>query len=103
MAVAHNIQCYLVSHNCRFQAALFWRYSVGSQTIEFNGIPFSIRKKRTLDCQYGPKYYKGRKFTGKRLCLQGTRKQGCSVNIHLTEYMKKGCESSEQTSALYNE
>ena len=48
----------------------------------FNGIPFSIREKRILDCQYGLKYYKGREFTGERLCLQGTMKQGCSAHIH---------------------
>ena len=66
---------------------LFWQLTTGSRTVEFGRIPFSVGEKRILDCQYGLKYYKSRELTGKRLYLQGTRKQGCTAHIELTEYV----------------
>ena len=66
---------------------LFWQLTTGSRTVEFGRIPFSVGEKRILDCQYGKKYYKSRELTGKRLYLQGTRKQGCTAHIELTEYV----------------
>ena len=69
---------------------LFWQLTTGSRTVEFGRIPFSVGEKRILDCQYGLKYYKSRELTGKRwLYLQGigSRKQGCTAHIELTEYV----------------
>ena len=49
--------------------------------LEFNGAPFSVGDVRTLDCQFGEKYYKQKKPLGKRLWLQGTRKLGCAAHF----------------------
>jgi len=35
-----------------------------------------------MDCQFGSHYYK-EKSTGKRTCLQGTRKRGCAAHIEV--------------------
>ena len=35
-----------------------------------------------MDCQFGSHYYKD-KSTGKRTCLQGTRKRGCAAHIEV--------------------
>lgn len=66
---------------------ILWKYTTKGKTIHFDDTPFSVGEKRTLDCQYGKKYYKSREPTGKRLYLQGTRKQGCKAQIELTEYI----------------
>lgn len=55
--------------------------------MHFNNVPFSVGEKRTLDCQYGKQYYKSKEQSGKRVYLQGTRKQGSSAHIELTEYI----------------
>ena len=65
---------------------IFWKYSVGGTTVEFNGVPFSIGGKRTMDCQYGHQYYKQRVASNKRVRLQGTRKVGCTAHITQREY-----------------
>lgn len=66
---------------------ILWKYTTKGKTVHFNNIPFSVGEKRTLDCQYGKKYFKSRKQTGKRVYLQGTRKQGCVAHIELSEYI----------------
>ena len=66
---------------------ILWKYTTKGKTIQFNDTPFSVGEKRMLDCQYGKKYYKSRKLTGKRVYLQGTRKQGCNARIELSEYI----------------
>lgn len=55
--------------------------------LEFNGAPFSVGDVRTLDCQFGEKYYKQKKPLGKRLWLQGTRKLGCAAHIQIKSFV----------------
>ena len=68
-------------------ARLLWKYQVGARSVHFNGIPFCIGKKCTLDFQYGTKYYKSKECSGSRVYLQGTRKIGCKAHIEMTEYI----------------
>ena len=42
-------------------------------------MPFSLGEKRTLDCQYGTKYYKSKPHSSDRVFLQGTRKKACQA------------------------
>ena len=56
------------------QVRLYWSKTEGRKLLEFDGVPFSVEDVRTLDCQFGEKYYKQKKPLGKRLWLQGTRK-----------------------------
>lgn len=55
--------------------------------IEFDGVPFSVGEKRTLDCQHGNEYRKRQKLTGVRNRLQGTRKIGCHAHIVCKQYI----------------
>ena len=55
--------------------------------VQFDGVPFSIGEKRTMDCQYGQQYYKPRTTLNKRVRLQGTRKMGCKA--HIIPYSRK--------------
>ena len=55
--------------------------------LEFDGTPFSVGDVRTLDCQFGEKYYKQKKPLGKRLWLQGTRKLGCAAHIQIKSFV----------------
>ena len=66
---------------------IFWKYSVGGTAVEFNGVPFSIGEKWTMDCQYGHQYYKQRVASNKWVHLQGTRKVGCTAHITQLEYI----------------
>ena len=49
-------------------------------------MPFSLGEKRTLDCQYGTKYYKSKPHSSDRVFLQGTRKKGCQAHIQILEF-----------------
>ena len=55
--------------------------------VQFDGVPFSIGEKRTMDCQYGQQYYKPRTTLNKRVRLQGTRKMGCKAHIIQRQYI----------------
>ena len=61
---------------------LYWKHKVGSHVIQFEDMPFSLGEKRTLDCQYGTKYYKSKPPSSDRVFLQGTRKKGCQAHIY---------------------
>ena len=43
--------------------------------------PFSIVETKTLDCQFGPHYYKEKAKRSSRVFVQGTRKIGCLAHI----------------------
>ena len=65
---------------------LYWKHKVGSHVIQFEDMPFSLGEKRTLDCQYGTKYYKSKPHFSDRVFLQGTRKKGCQAHIQILEF-----------------
>ena len=54
--------------------------------IDFNGVPFRPIKTQIYDCQHGKQYYKQRQRKSNRLCLQSTKKIGCSAHIIVKEY-----------------
>ena len=45
------------------------------------GTPFSIVETKTLDCQFGPRYYKEKPPKSSRVKVQGSRKIGCHAHI----------------------
>ena len=36
---------------------LYWKHCAAGQTIDFDGIPFTIGEKRDLQCQFGTYYF----------------------------------------------
>ena len=76
------------SENACSTVSLYWRYTVGTTLVQFEGVPFSVGEKRIMDCQHGELYYKPRKSTTKhpRSCLQSTRKIGCTAQITNCQY-----------------
>jgi len=48
-------------------------------------MPFSLGKKRLMDCQYGLHYKQPKQ--SKRIYLQGTRKEGCLAHIEIHEFV----------------
>ena len=64
----------------------FTRGQQGQHMGQGENIPFTVCEKRTLDCQYGTKYYKSKEHSSSRVYLQGTRKIGCRAHIEITEY-----------------
>ncbi len=42
---------------------------------------FCIAETRTLDCQFGPHYYKEKTKKGTRVFIQGSRKIGCLAHL----------------------
>ena len=54
--------------------------------FKFDGVPFSIDDVRTLDCQFGEKYYKQKKPLDKRLWLQGTHKLECAALVQIKSF-----------------
>ena len=46
---------------------LYWLKREQGRTIQFDGIPFSIEKITTLDCQYGDHYWKEKHKKTKKL------------------------------------
>ena len=73
-------------YSCK-QARLYWSKTERRKLLEFDGVPFSVGDVRTLDCQFGEKYYKQKKPLGKRLWLHGTRKLGCAAHIQIKSFM----------------
>ena len=47
--------------------------------------PFSIVETKTLDCQFGPRYYKEAPPKSSRVKVQGSRKIGCHAHIVIKE------------------
>ena len=68
-------------------AALPGPFTGHTTCIEFDGVPFSVGEKRTLDCQHGDEYFKPKKALGKHVRLQGSRKMGCKAHITLRQYI----------------
>ena len=66
---------------------LFWTKTEGDRTIQFNGIPFSVEKVTTLDCQYGEHYWKKKAKKTNKLKIQGTRKIGCPAKLKTFTYV----------------
>ena len=64
----------------------FWQYRIGDLKIGFDGVPFSVGEKRTLDWQHGNEYYKKQKTSSNCNQLQGTRKMGCNAHIICWQY-----------------
>jgi len=66
----------------------FWKHSFGNTKLEFHGIPFHQYKTGHIayDCQHRNHYYKQREKQTKRLCLQATKKIGCTAHMVVEEY-----------------
>ena len=47
--------------------------------------PFSIVETKTLDCQFGPRYYKEAPPKSSRVKVQGSRKIGCHAHVVIKE------------------
>ena len=47
--------------------------------------PFSIVETKTLDCLFGPRYYKEAPPKSSRVKVQGSRKIGCHAHIVIKE------------------
>ena len=92
----------LVTNSCNVysskQARLYWSKTEGCNLLKFDGVPFSIDDVRTLDCQFGEKYYKQKKPLGKRLWLQGTRKLGCAAHVQIKSFPECAVIPSEHIS-----
>ena len=56
---------------------IYW--SMGQ--INRDNSPFSIVETKTLDCQFGPRYYKEMPPKGSRIEVQGSHKIGCQAHI----------------------
>ena len=65
---------------------MYWLKREQGRTIQFDGIPFSIEKVTTLDCQYGEHYWKEKSKKTKKLKIQNTRKIGCPAKIRYVLY-----------------
>ena len=71
---------------------MYWSKQLeGSRIVHSDGIPFTIHKCSTLDCQYGDHYWKNENIEGSnksshRLRLQSSRKIGCHAHITIHEY-----------------
>ena len=65
---------------------LYWSKSEGRKEINFNDTPFSVKETRVLDCQFGQKYFKQKPKQGKKMWLQGTRKNGCMAHIQVKTF-----------------
>ena len=37
--------------NTKVSLYLYWKYTVGDTVVQFEGVPFSVREKRIMDCQ----------------------------------------------------
>ena len=66
---------------------MYWNKTEECKVLEFHGAPFSVGGVRSLDCQFGEKYYKQKKPLGKHLWLQGTRKLGCAAHIQIKSFV----------------
>ena len=49
--------------------------------MNHNNTPFSIVETKTLDCQFGPRYYKEMPPKSSRIRVQGSRKIGWQAHI----------------------
>ena len=65
---------------------LYWRKIEGGKEICFDNTPFLVDHEVTMDCQYGPHYWKDKETKMKRLQLQGSRKLGCHAHIKIHYY-----------------
>ena len=65
---------------------LYWKQTVGTFVVEFNGIPFQPMATRKMDCQFGDHYFQCREKKSKWLCTKSTRKIGCTAQITIIEY-----------------
>ena len=58
---------------------IYW--SMGQVNRDTCNTPFSIVEMKTLDCQFGPRYYKEMPSKGSRIEVQGSRTIGCQTDI----------------------